>query len=92
MSISALNDLKCSNDEWRQIVNKRKIIKKHLRTIQGSSAYRMGYGAGYEGYNPDSAQLESDDAIYPGYAKGIKDGLRDGLRDAIWSNAEDAHE
>ena len=85
MSISAINDLKCSDDLWQRIMDRKKAIKKHLRSVKGSPNYRMGYGAGYEGYEPTEHDLRSQDEIYPGYAKGIRDEIHDGLAAGVWT-------
>lgn len=77
MSISVLDN---ENGECDKLIealkNRDKWHKKKMRHVLGTEYYRMGYGAGLGGFDPDDAELAGYDEIYPDYGQGLRDGRR----------------
>ncbi len=77
MSISALDNENGECDELIAHLKKQnQWHKQKMRNVHGTENYRMGYGAGLGGFDPDAYTLAGYDKINPGYAQGLQDGKR----------------
>ncbi len=78
MSISVLDNENGECDELIASLKKQECWHKaKMRNVHGTENYRMGYGAGLDGFECDDKQLFGYyDEIYPDYAQGYQDGKR----------------
>jgi hypothetical protein len=77
MSISALENENGECDELIAHLRKRQQWhRRKMKNVHGTEDYRMGYGAGLDGFDPDEATLAGYEELYPGYGQGLRDGRR----------------
>lgn len=77
MSISALDNANGECDQLIAHLKKRHHWHKNkMRNVHGTENYRMGYGAGLDGFDPGEDQIAGYEEINPGYGQGWRDGKR----------------